>query len=41
VLSNNMEEMVVHALKKMIGDKGRLKYNKGETSGIKYAIVKT
>jgi hypothetical protein len=36
----NMEEMVVHKLKNMTRDKGRMKYNEGETSGRKYATMK-
>jgi hypothetical protein len=33
--------MVVHTLNKMIGDKEKMKFSKGETSGIQFAIVKT
>jgi hypothetical protein len=37
----NMEEMDIHTLKGMTGDKERKKYSKGETSGVKYVVVKT
>jgi hypothetical protein len=35
-----MEEMAVHTLKKMTGDKEKLKFCKGETSGVQFAAVK-
>jgi hypothetical protein len=38
---SNMEEMVVHTLKKMTWDKEKLKFCKGETSGVQFAAVKT
>jgi hypothetical protein len=37
----NMEEMAIHTLKGMTGDKIRHKRNKGETSGVKSVAVKT
>jgi hypothetical protein len=37
---SNMEEMDIHTLKNMTRDKER-KIHKGETSGIKYATMKT
>jgi len=36
----NMEEMVVHTLKKMTGDKEKLKFCKGETSGCNLQLSK-
>jgi hypothetical protein len=38
---SSMEEMVVHTLKKMTRDKGKLEFCKGEASGVKLAAVKT
>jgi hypothetical protein len=37
---SNMEEMAVHTLKKMTGDKEKLKFSKGETSGVQFATIK-
>jgi hypothetical protein len=37
----NMEEMAIHTLKEMIGDKEKKKCSKGEISGVKYVVVKT
>jgi hypothetical protein len=37
---SNMKEMEVHTLNKMTQDKEKLKFSKGETSGIKFATVK-
>jgi hypothetical protein len=36
-----MEEMTVHTLKKMTWDKEKLKFSKGETSGVQFATIKT
>jgi hypothetical protein len=38
---SNMEEMVVHTLNKMTRDKEKLKFCKGETSGVQILVVKT
>jgi hypothetical protein len=38
---SSMEEMVVHTLKKMTGDKGKLEFCKGEASGVQLTAVKT
>jgi hypothetical protein len=38
---SNMEEMAIHTLKGMTGDKTRHKCSEGETSGVKYVVVKT
>jgi hypothetical protein len=35
-----MEDMAIHTKKGMIGDKTRHKYSKGETSCVKYVVVK-
>jgi hypothetical protein len=37
---SNMEEMAIHTLKGMTGDKTRKKCSEGETSGVKYVVVK-
>jgi hypothetical protein len=37
----NMEEMSMHTLKGMIGDKASQTRSEGETSGVKYVAVKT
>jgi len=37
----NMEEMAIHTLKEMLGDKTRKKYNKGETSRVKPVVLET
>jgi len=36
-----MEEMVFYTENKMTGDKGNLKFSKGETSGVRFATIKT
>jgi hypothetical protein len=38
---SSMEEMVVHTLKKMTGDKENWNFCKGEASGVQLAAVKT
>jgi hypothetical protein len=38
---SSMEEMVVHTLKKMTGDKRKLEFCKGEASRVQLATVKT
>jgi hypothetical protein len=37
----NMEEMAIHTLNGMIGEKTRKKRSEGETSGVKFVAMKT
>jgi hypothetical protein len=38
---SNMEDLVIHTLKGMTGEKARQKHSEGETSGVKSVAVKT